>query len=704
MQYFKLLPLPLLMMGLQTPLHAEHISLPTISVEGSAGEATPYSIPPLTIATPDTGEMIKRLPGANVNSNGPLTSVAQYRGLFGDRVNTLIDGVRISQAGPNRMDSPLSYLPSSRVADVALYRGIAPVSSGIETIGGTIMANSKKAEFGTSNEAEFHGNASAGYAENGNTRYAGILASVANNTHRLQVAGSLDRGDDLEVDSGKIIPSEHERDTIGINYAFQAQGHEVELDIEHHDTGKTGTAALPMDIMYARGENYKIKFSKELNSGGKFNARLNYQDAEHLMNNYVLRTNPVMVNMLMMGNPMPMKRYALTDVESYGYHFTYGLNNWLIGVDGDQAEHNATMFDPTPANSNFFLENYKGVERDRNSIFAEWNGQLNESWKVETGVRYTRVSMDAEQVATSMMGPAATLATNFNKADRDQDENLIDLAAVFTHKVDDNLDIEFGLARKERAPSYQERYLWATMESTSGLADGNNYIGDVNLDAETAYQAELGFDWHTQKAAFSPRVFYHHINDYIQGTAYNCSGMMDPVCMLNTMMQTGAEPSTILQYSNVDAKLYGLDANWFVAISNNWQLDGTISYVRGERRDTSDNLYRVAPLTARTMLSYVQTEWRVGFEAETVAAQNKVSTENDELKTGGYAVFNLNGNYQPTQNVTLTAGVNNLFDREYANHLGGYSRIQDVDGSAVAQGDRLPGLGRSAYVGVNVNW
>ncbi|MDC9725847.1 MAG: TonB-dependent receptor, partial [Gammaproteobacteria bacterium] len=108
-----------------------------------------------------------------------------------------------------------------------------------------------------------------------------------------------------------------------------------------------------------------------------------------------------------------------------------------------------------------------------------------------------------------------------------------------------------------------------------------------------------------------------------------------------------------------------------------------------------------APLTARTMLSYVQTEWRVGFEAVTVAAQNKVSDENDEDKTAGYAVFNLNGNYQPTEMITLTAGVNNLFDREYQNHLGGYNRISDND---INQGDRLPGLGRSAYVGVNVNW
>ncbi|RKZ97031.1 MAG: TonB-dependent receptor, partial [Gammaproteobacteria bacterium] len=141
---------------------------------------------------------------------------------------------------------------------------------------------------------------------------------------------------------------------------------------------------------------------------------------------------------------------------------------------------------------------------------------------------------------------------------------------------------------------------------------------------------------------------------------------------------------------------------WLVALTNQWQLDGTVSYVRGERRDTSDNLYRIAPLTARTMLSYIKTEWSVGVEAVTVASQDDVSSENSESKTSGYAFFNLLGSYQATQGLTLSAGVNNVFDREYQDHLGGYNRIKD--NPDIAQGERLPGLGRSAYVSANFNW
>ena len=45
--------------------------------------------------------------------------------------------------------------------------------------------------------------------------------------------------------------------------------------------------------------------------------------------------------------------------------------------------------------------------------------------------------------------------------------------------------------------------------------------------------------------------------------------------------------------------------------------------------------------------------------------------------------------------VNLTAGVENLFDRFYEDHLAGYNRIA---GSDVALGDRLPGAGVNAFL------
>ena len=126
--------------------------LPDMTVEGeAAGGVSLYQVDldqaPAT--TPDTAALLRRAPGANVNRNGPLTGIAQYRGMYGDRVNVMVNGIRINTGGPNGMDPALSYIPRSQLQSLEVIRGIAPVSSGAETIGGTITATSRSGEFGS---------------------------------------------------------------------------------------------------------------------------------------------------------------------------------------------------------------------------------------------------------------------------------------------------------------------------------------------------------------------------------------------------------------------------------------------------------------------------------------------------------------------------------------------------------------------------
>ena len=173
-------------------------------------------------------------------------------------------------------------------------------------------------------------------------------------------------------------------------------------------------------------------------------------------------------------------------------------------------------------------------------------------WNVELGLRWTHVAMDADQVdalMARMRPPLRGLRDDFNASDRSQDDDLIDFVAVVSYSLSDTMGIEAGIARKNRAPSHQERYLWLPLESTAGLADGNLYIGDVNLDSETAWQFELGFGWHTDIVDFTPRIFYHHVDDYIQGVAAT-----DPRVIMIATMNGDATP---LRFANVDARLWG---------------------------------------------------------------------------------------------------------------------------------------------------
>ena len=152
--------------------------------------------------------------------------------------------------------------------------------------------------------------------------------------------------------------------------------------------------------------------------------------------------------------------------------------------------------------------------------------------------------------------------------------------------------------------------------------------------------------------------------------------------------------ATALQFSNVEAELYGVDAEFGVQLPWSLQLDGTLSYVRGRRLDVRDDLYRIAPLRGRTTLTYAGEGWSISVEGVYAGEQKHVSNVNGETSSPSYAVMNLFGSWQITDAFLLTAGVDNVTDNLYRPHLAGLNRVSN---SAVALRDRLPGTGVNVF-------
>ena len=259
-----------------------------------------------------------------------------------------------------------------------------------------------------------------------------------------------------------------------------------------------------------------------------------------------------------------------------------------------------------------------------------------------------------------------------------------------------NYTLYIGLGIKNRAPSYQERYLWTPMEATGGLADGNTYIGDINLDSETAYQTDLGLTYQQSKTLISAHVYYQNIDDYIQGTPLGMEDM--PARMMAQMMAGDDNP---LKFSNVDAKLYGADVNWQVQLTDNVSIDGIVSYVKGERRDIDDNLYRIAPLNGQVNIIYSADNFIGKLNLTAYDTQDDVSVTNQEVESAGYALLNLEGQYYVNNDLSVRVGIDNLLDKAYSNHLGGYNR---ANGSDVPVMSRLPGEGLSAWLEVGYSF
>lgn len=681
---------PAMMYPYTVSIAEETTRLGTVTVTGEVvEEANTYQVESEDVPgiAPDTANLLNHVPGAAVNRNGVLTGIAQYRGMYGDRVNVKLNGITIPGAGPNAMDTPLSYIPGTQLESIQVIRGIAPVSSGLETIGGTVNATSIRPAFGTGDEMESQGTLNLSTATVNNSFAAGVMAGVANRTHRFHMAGSRERGDDIEFDGGTIRPSEHERDNYSLGYGYRRSGHTFSLDVTHNDTGLTGTPSLPMDIEVIDTDIVRGAYDGVIGDN-VLHGQLYYTDAFHTMTNFLMRPTP-----MMMGIPAPRRNTATG--EGMGFRLDVGRalggGEVLVGIDGQLAVHDSVITNPTDAA--FRVVNFNDVERDLVGLFGEWRGGLIGDWEGEFGLRVKQVSMDAGLVNHHMAGMnvnIGNLRDNFNNADRSETDANVDWVARFIRPISSVIDVEVGFARKTRSPSYQERYLWAPLEATGGLADGNTYIGDVNLDPEVAHQIELALNMMTSNAYFEPRIFYRDVSDYIQGVHTT-----NPDAL-------ALNPNT-LQFANVDATLYGADAAWGYAIDNYWSLGGIVSYVRGKRDDISDNLYRIAPLNGTLGLTYAAGTWDVTAEGVFYDNQDNVSTTNNETESGGYALMNLYGKYRVKKNLSLSGGVGNVFDRKYAAHVSGINRAMGSD-VTVGQGERVPGDGRNFYLALRLDW
>jgi len=407
------------------------------------------------------------------------------------------------------------------------------------------------------------------------------------------------------------------------------------------------------------------------------NAVISFNDVDHKMDNFTLRGPPAA------GPAAWRKNHATSEGGGWSLAADFNLLNgsFELGVDGHLAEHDARITNPNAAL--FFVTQFNDVRRNRYGTWVEWTGDVGERWDLELGLRYTRVSMDSGKVDATpaqTLAPITALRDAFNAADREKTDDLVDAVVKLGFTPLSGLRFELAGGRKTRSPSYLERYAWIPTQASGGLADGNVYLGDIDLDPEVAYEVAGEVEWTSDRGIYlAPRAFYRRIDDYIQGTPF-----------------PGANVVPIpLRFTNVDAEFFGFDFAYGVHLPWHFQLDGTLSYVRGKREDIDDDLYRISPLHGRTSITYQREIWSVAVEGVYAASQNNVSETNGESSSNSWGILNVYATWDPLPELGFVTGVNNVTDNDYSAHLAGTSRVTS---SGAVAGDTLPASGVSFFL------
>ncbi|MCC6926867.1 TonB-dependent receptor [Novosphingobium sp.] len=656
----------------------------TIVVTGQRQTPLEEATDPLSghASLPDAAALTARLPGAALIGNGPISGQVQFRGLFSDRLAIRVGGQSFQTGGPNAMDPPLHYAPAILLDTIKVSRGAAPVSEG-PGMGAMVDARLKSVRFGSGTELAPQASLAASYRSADQGYAAGGVAGLASERLRLGVIASWEQGSDYRIPGGHARDTGYERLTYGLSAGFRSQGQTLSLDLRRQETGPSGNPPYAMDIDYFHTDFARLGFDGRIGAL-PLALELGYVDVRHGMDNFSLRPAPTSA---------AQYRYSYAEAQTMTARARIGIGPLALGADLAQVDRTVTISNPN--NPAFFIASLDRIEQSRLGLFAEARFDR-AGWQADLGLRidWHRAQMANPAVGSGVPAMIVNLANQTALGNAPRRDTTWD-AVLRVWREDGALRPRLVLSRKSRVPNAVERFSWLPTEASGGLADGNIYIGRQTLRPEVAWAAEAGVDVIVGGVSLRPSLFYRRVDHYIQG------GPVPASMPLQIAIATMNGDSTPLIASNVDAELYGFDADLGWQILPQLRFDATVSYVRGQRRDLADNLYRIAPLNGRVALAWQGTGWSLSGELVGAAAQRKVSATNGEAPSSGWVSANLWFGLDLGKTVQLSGGIENLFDRRYADHLAGRNR---VPGGDVGLGERLPAAGRSLFVRLGLDF
>lgn len=678
---------------------------------------------PLPAATADTAVLLKDVPGFSAYSGGGASSLPVLRGMNDDRIRTVVDGMQITSACGNHMNPPLSYLAAAHVGAIDVIAGITPVSKGGDSIGGTIAIDSIEPVLAESGAGLLStGKLATWYRSQGDAAGASLSAAIASDTASLSYAGSIQHANSYRDGNGdKVRSTQYQTRNHLLTLAGKGDSDRWTIKLGHQEIPYQGYANQYMDMTGNRSNSVNLRYEADL-GWGRLDARAYWQDVKHEMG-FFSSEKP---------GTMPMN----TRGKDIGYSVQLDLptgtqQTWRIGHDF----HRFTLDDwwpAVPGSTMMGPDDYKNINngrRDRIGVFAELESNWNTRWSSVLGIRDDLVisrtgdvqpyssqdpiptgmggmgGMGMGGMGMGMQNPDAPAAIAFNAAGHTRRDNHIDLTALARYEPSAGATYEFGYARKTRSPNLYERYSWGrgvmAMTMIGWFGDVNAYVGDPDLDPETANTFSVSADWHdTERREWQFKItpYYTYVQDYIDVAEI---GTFNP-----SMAMHVTRPK--LQFTNRDVEIYGVDAAGEAVLWNETGygrgvVKGSLSWTRGKRSGDGGDLYHIMPLNARLSLEQTVGLWTHAVEVELVDRKSKVDTLRVEEQTGGYALVNVRTAYQWGA-ARIDLGVSNVFNRFYQLPLGGVDYANWQAGGKAGQPGSIAGTGRSVDVGVTLEY
>jgi iron complex outermembrane receptor protein len=615
----------------------------------------------------DGADYLKSIPGFSVIRKGGADGDPVFRGMAGSRLNILVDGENILGGCNMRMDAPTAYIFPEVYDKLTLIKGPQTVIHGAGNSAGTVMFEREIKSFATS------GTKVNGSLTVGSFGRHDELVDVRAGTEKVygQATLSNSASGDYKDGEGRAVHSKYRRwSTNGAIGLTPDKDTRIELHASRSD-GYAAYADRGMDGTKFLRDNVGLRFDKANLSPvvTRLEASLYNSEVDHIMDDQKLRT-PGTMGYANLKRGTAGGRLAATLWPSEATRL-------IVGADFQTNSHSSRS--ATAASGGAYGDFTPDAAFRQWAAFGELTQHLTDTQRIVGGLRADRwhaedqrarvsTGMSTEANTTAGQSRNETLGSGFLRWENTQGANTW----------------YAGIGQTKRAPDYWE------LISKEGI-NGNSAFADTR--PETTRQIDLGLVHKAGRWNGGLSAFANRIDDFLliqSGMASRGAGM------------TARNPSVT---RNVDATSWGAEGNLAYQLSDTWTTDGTLAYVRGNNRTDGTALAQLPPLEIRLGATYDDKVWSAGALLRAVAEQNRFDLNKGNIvgqdlgRAPGFSVFSINGGYRVKKGTQLTAGIDNLFNKNYAEFVsraGGNGMGGAISG--YTQTTRVYEPGRSVWV------
>ncbi|MCL4182296.1 MAG: TonB-dependent copper receptor [Burkholderiaceae bacterium] len=588
--------------------------------------------PQQPVPASDGASFLKNIPGFSVIRKAGTDGDPVLRGLAGSRLNVLLDGAQFHGGCGMRMDPPTAYVFPEAYDRVRIVKGPQTVLYGYGNLAGVVLFERDTPRFAVPG-VRAHASLMAGSWG----RRDGVAdATFGAPAFYLRATATHSQSDDYEDGDGRALHSAFERRSLAVAGGWTPDDDtRIELSAVRSEA-QAAYADRMMDGSVFDRDGFGLRFEKRRVSAlvQRIRAQVDWNYIDHVMDNYSLRPKPAM---------MPFS-WSNPDRETLGMRagaeLALGESTLLeLGLDRQDDSHTIRSFSgPAPVP---FGSRVRGKDFDSAStgMFGELTRALSASARLVAGVRFDRFSADRFDPAggAAVASAEESLAAGFLRYERDLEGRP---ATVYV-----------GLGRGERPMDHWEATTYGGLSAAR------------RVEPERNTQLDAGLVWNARDLSGSLSAFYSRIDDYVL-TFVNpaVAGM----CGSNPLKCTAL---------NVDATRYGVEADLAWRFAPAWTLRASYAAVRATNDTMDVALAQTPPDELRLGLGYDSGAWTLGTLARFVRRQDRVHpgygsiVGQDIGPSAGFATLALNASYRLGKRALISVGVDNVFDRAYAEHI-----------------------------------